>query len=87
MDPAGRDVVICGDRRMRRVAVEREALLRSRLGMFFLRDGIRKHCVIVQCLVKHWPLIKRLARETRLPYQLLIGQQNVKVFRMRHLRS
>lgn len=79
-------VVVCGDRRIRRVAVEREALLRNQLGVFFLQDGIRKHCVIAQCVVKHWPLVKRLARETRAPYQFVIGQKNVRVFRMRGLR-
>lgn len=80
-------VVICGDRQIRRVPIEREALLRNQLGIFFLQHGVRKHCVIVQALIKHWPTIKRLARETKAPYQFVIGQKNVTVFRMRGLRS
>lgn len=77
--------VLSGDLRIRRTAAERDALRRASLGIFFVAPTIASHCAITQCLVKHWPTIKRLARTGR-PQPFLVGQRSVRPLRTRDLR-
>lgn len=75
--------VVSRDVNITRKPHELAALREAEVGAFFLLPGKRspRLCQIIQTTIKHWPEMKRLAREERRPFQFQVGESRVSRFR------
>ena len=65
-------ILITRDLRVRQNPVERNALLKYKVGAFFLGGKNLDRCKIIRQVVKNWPRIKEYASKTKPPFACLV---------------
>ena len=71
-------ILITRDLRVRQNPVERNALLKYKVGAFFLGGKNLDRCKIIRQVVQNWPRIKEYASKTKPPFAFRIPPKGTK---------
>ena len=74
--------LVTRDEKIRRAPAELGALKQHNVGAFFLGGKNRTRCELIQQLVRNWPRMKKLARETGRPFAFRIPPSGSKINRI-----
>lgn len=77
-----RITLITKDDWIRRNPLEKQSIIKHKVGVFFLGGKKLSRCKIIQQVVRNWPRIKELAIKTRPPYAFRVPPSGTSIDRI-----